>query len=214
MGFESKLAHGANVTLIGIALTLTGCSSPEFTNPPPADYLAPPPAAINGTWANEEDNGQRVRLLGQKDGTLKLYFSQIKPSADASPKDPLQAQTMHFDNTDWILLDFRKLAAWQGEEPYTEKSPYRLLKYVLETPDRLCGIELDTGVVAAAIKTGQLEGKVVASSPLPPQGMGMMASSLGRVVVTSPGDVWVKWWISLPESGKKFGPKWCFVRAT
>lgn len=213
MGFDSEWVRGTHVIWMCIIVTLTACSSPEFVNPPPASYLAPLPAAINGTWANEEDNGERVRLSGQKDGTLKLYFSQTKPSSERSPKEPLLAQTMHFDNADWILLDFRKIAAWQGEEPYTEKSQYRLLKYALDTPDRLCGTEMGINVFAEAIKSGQLEGKVVAPPPRPPQGMGMVPSSPGKVTVTSPGEAWVKWWIALPEARKKFGPTWCFVRA-
>jgi hypothetical protein len=206
MNSNLSLASGMSTFWISVVLMLlAGCSSPEFVNPPSADYLAPAPSTISGTWKNVEENGERVRISGQKDGTLKLYFSSVAPSSEHHPAAPLLAQSMHFDNSDWILIDFRKLAAWQGEEPYTEKSPYRLLKYVLETPDRLCGIELDTNVFAEAIKSGQLEGKVFTPPPHIPQPK--------NVTVTSPGELWVKWWIALPESQKKFGPKWCFVRA-
>lgn len=202
---RKSLTCGVYTIWIGFMLLLAGCNSPEFANPPPASYLAPLPAAINGTWANEVENGERVRLSGEKDGTLKLYFSETKPTAEPAPKEPLLAQTMHFDNADWMLLDFRKLAAWQKGDPYTEKSPYRVLKVVLEKPDRLCGIEMDTGVFAEAVKAGQLEGKVVLPPPHIPQPKG--------VTITSPGDAWVKWWIALPAAQKKFGPTWCFVRA-
>jgi hypothetical protein len=210
---ETNLARGAQALWLGIAsMLLAACSSPEFANPPPDKYLAPLPAAINGTWANEVENGERVRLAGQQDGTLKLFFSQAKPTSEPPPKEPLLAQTMHFDNADWILIDFRQVAAWQGEK-YTEKFPFRLLRFELQTPDRLCGTELGVSVFADAVKSGQLEGKAVFPPARPPQGMGMMAQPPAKVTVTSPGEAWVNWWIALPPEQKKFGPTWCFVRA-
>ena len=199
------LMCGIYAITVAMAMLLAGCSSPDFANPPPDAYLSPLPAAINGTWANEVENGERVRLSGQKDGTLKLYFSNTKPNAEPTPEEPLLAQTLRFDNTDWILLDFRKLAEWQKGDPYTDHSPYRLIKYVLENPDRLCGIEMNPAVFAEAVKSGKLEGTVVAPPPRMPQPP--------RVTITSPGEDWVKWWIAQPEDKKSFGHSWCFTRA-
>lgn len=190
-----------------VSTLLSGCNSPSFVNPPPDAYLVPLPSAINGTWANETENGERVRLSGQQDGTLRLYFSNTNPSQASAPTEPLLAQTLRFDNTDWLLLDFNKMAAWQGEQN-AEKSPFRLLKYVLKNPDRLCGIEMDTSVFAEAIKAGQLAGTTDTSDQKLPE-----SKQLISVVVTSPGADWVKWWSALPESKKMFGQTWCFQRA-
>lgn len=181
-----------SLLLTGLVL-LAGCSSSSFVNPPPPAYLVPLPSAINGTWANELDNGERVRLSGQEDGTIRFEFFQDKPSPNPPPAKPFLAQTLRFDNADWLLIDFRKLAAWQGEE-FTEQAQFRLLKYVLENPDRLCGIEMGPSVFADAIKSGQLAGTVDTSDK----------RSI-RVTVTSPGSEWVKWWTSLPESKKNMG---------
>lgn len=202
--YMNPLTCRAHSGLIGIGLLLlSGCSSPSFVNPPPAAYLVPLPGAINGIWANEVDNGERVRLSGQKDGTLRFDFSKVVPSNDPAYAKPLFAQTLRFDNTDWLLLDWRKLADWQGEQ-YTERSQYRLLKYSLEDPDRLCGTEMSTSIFAEAIESGQLTGTVDAS--------GAIDEPTKIVTVTSPGADWVKWWTTLPEDKKTFEATFCFRR--
>ena len=202
--FHSKtLSYRMHCAVIGV-LILAGCSSPNFVSAPPATYAAPLPVAINGTWGNEVENGQRIRLSGQMDGTLELYFSQTEPSAEHLPAEPFLAKTLHFADADWLLLDWRKLALWLGEKPDAERPPYVLLKFALEKPDRLCSYEMNTDVFAEAIESGKLTGTVSPS--------GLINPYAKNIVVTTLGADWVKWWTALPEAKKTYGSTWCFVR--
>ena len=205
-GYESLTNRMYCVWLGVMLILLAGCNSPNFVNPPPNNYLAPLPNAINGTWANEVENGERVRLSGQPDGVLRFYFFHVGPSDEPVSAEPLLAQTIRFDNSDWLLLDMSKLSAWQGET-YTEKAPFIFLKYTLENPDRLCGTEMDTHVFVEAIKSGQLAG----TFELPDPKLPVQVQST-QVTVTTSGADWVKWWSALPESKKTFGRTFCFLR--
>ncbi len=95
-------------------MLLTGCGSPNFVSPPPAVFLKPLPDTINGVWQSEEGVGQRVRLSGATDGVLSLHFLTAPADGEPLPAEPILAQTLHFDKTDWLLLDLFKLSAWTG----------------------------------------------------------------------------------------------------
>ncbi|MDD2721841.1 MAG: hypothetical protein PHH47_11100 [Gallionella sp.] len=184
-----------------LGLLLSACSSPDFAHPPPEVYAAPLPGVINGTWKNEEDNGVRVRLQSEPDGALRMYFSAPPDEAEPPPPAPFVARTMHFDNSDWLLLDMRAMAEWQGEK-FPGNASYILIRVELENPDRLCGIELNATLFMEAINSGKLAGSVEQKNQyLPP-----------KVIVTAPGTEWVKWWQELPAAARSDGPRWCFQR--
>lgn len=205
--FKKSLMCRLHSGLIGITLLLlAGCSnSLSFVHPPPASYHVPLPAEINGLWAFEgKDRGERIRVTGQKDGTARLNFIQTQPSSDPVPAEPLLAQTLRFDNTDWLLIDWRKVSVLFGDKD-NGKDSYRLLRFVPESPDRLCGIDLSVNIslFAEAIETGRLAGKVETNP-------GPLKSR--AVTVTSTGADWVNWWNTLPESSKAIAPPEFCVR--
>lgn len=186
--------------MVAAMLMLSACNSPDFVNPPPASYFARLPEAINGNWKNEEDNGTKVRLQNEPGGKLSMYFS-TPAEGERVPPGPLVAQTLHFGGADWLLLDMRKMAEWQGES-YTENAQYVLMQVTLENPDRVCGTELSTTLFMQAIQSGELSGTVVQPNPY----------MSPKVIVAASGADWVKWWLSLPESKRSYGPRWCFLR--
>lgn len=187
---------------IGVVL-LAACSSPVFENPPPKSYLSAPPASLNGIWANEVKNGARVRLKGKKNGSLRMDFLTEDLSPDPQAPKPLNAQIMRFDDTDWLLLDWRKLGEAVGEKS-DAGPPYRILKYTLQGTDRLCGTEINPAVFAEGIESGQLTGTVGSN--------GSLHHPANTAAVTSPGKDWVEWWIALPAEKKTFGETFCFRR--
>jgi hypothetical protein len=198
--------HLKNLTAasIGIALlALSGCSrSPNFEHEPPATYRIPFPQELNGVWAREgKDNGERVRVSSLDDGTMRIDFFKTSPSAKPAPDQPLIAQTLRFDGKDWLLIDMRKVSSLEGSQ-YAGQAPYKLIRYVLEDADRLCGIEPSATQFAGAIKSGKLDGNVKT-----------YVEPLTFVTVTSSGEEWVKWWSGLPDSEKLFvQPVYCFQR--
>jgi len=184
-------------------LLLSGCgSSLGFVHAPPASYRVPLPDGIQGVWAREgPDNGERVRVSSLDNGTVRLDFFKTKPSSQPMPEAPLILQALRFDNTDWLLIDMRKLSALEDAQ-YKGQAPYTLIKYALEDGNRLCGIQLGVSLFAQAIETGQLEGKV-----------DVYAKPFMRATVTSSGEDWVKWWVAQPASEKMFAqPVFCFQR--
>ncbi|HJV76379.1 MAG TPA: hypothetical protein VJ654_19310 [Noviherbaspirillum sp.] len=184
-------------------LLLAGCSgSPDFVHQPPASYRVPLPADIQGVWAREgKDNGERARVSALGDGTVRIDIFSTRPDAKHIPDTPLIAQALRFDNTDWLLVDRNKLSTMEHGR-YTDNAPYRLIKYVLEDDNRLCGIEPSASLFAAAIKAGKLEGRV-----------DDYAGPFKHVTVSSPGEIWVNWWSGLPASEKIFAqPVFCFQR--
>jgi len=198
---QSKNPLTSRIALV--CLLLAGCgAAPDFVHAPPASYLAPLAPAVHGVWARVgKDNGERVRVSGLADGTVRIDFFKTRPSAQPVPEQPLMAQALHFDNTDWLLIDMRKLSALDGGK-YTGSAPYRLIRYVLDDAGRLCGSEPGAHLFGEAIEAGKLEGKVTADV------MPRM-----RVTVTSAGADWVTWWSLLPASVKTFSqPALCFEK--
>lgn len=186
-----------------VTLLLAGCGgSPDFVHAPPASYRVPLPADIQGVWAREgKDSGERARVSALGDGTVRIDFFSTRPDAKHIPDTPLIAQALRFDNTDWLLVDRNKLSAMEHSQ-YAGDAPYRLIKYVLEDDNRLCGIEPSASLFAAAITAGKLEGKVKS-----------YAGPFKYVTVSSPGEVWVNWWSGLSASEKMFAqPVYCFQR--
>lgn len=186
-----------------IGLLLTGCSmTPHFVNAPPASYRVPLPPEIQGVWAREgKDNGERARVTAQEDGTVHIDFYKTKPAPADKPQAPVLAQALRFDDTDWLLVDLRELAAREGDK-YRGEAPYKLIKYVMEDDNRLCGILPSASLFAKAIKAGQLEGSVKT-----------YVEPMIDVTVISQGEEWVKWWSGLPASEKMFAqPVFCFKR--
>lgn len=193
----------AAASIGSVLLLLSGCSrSPNFEHAPPASYRVPFPEELNGVWAREgDDNGERVRVNGLDDGTMQIKFFKTRPSGKPAPDQPLIAQTLRFDHKDWLLIDMRKVSSLHGSQ-YAGEAPYKLIRYVLEDPDRLCGIEPSATLFAGAIKSGKLDGKVKT-----------YVEPMTFVTVTSAGEDWVKWWSGLPESEKMFvQPTYCFQR--
>lgn len=186
------------------ALLLSACgSAPDFMHEPPASYRVPLPAGVDGVWAREgKDNGERVRVSAQSDGALRIDFFTTGSSSGKAPQEPLFARTLRFDNTDWLLIDMRQLSASEGSQ-YKGIAPFRLIKYILQDTDRLCGIEPSAQLFAEGIQAGKLKGDVVTYSAPP--------GPLMHVTVTATGEEWVKWWSELPASAKTFAqPVFCF----
>lgn len=207
MIFSSKkwVRHCLHAGWMGAGLFLSGCSSTlGFVSPPPPSFHTSLSAEINGDWVFElNDTG--VHILVEKDGAVRLNFIKTKPSSDPVPGTPFTAQTLRFDNTNWLLVDMRNIATIFGEKSH-HKAPYQLLRFVQENPDRLCGISMSvrTRDFAEAIKAGQLEGEVETDAT---------TSRIRAATVTSEGTRWVAWWIGLPESQKTFAPmEYCFRR--
>jgi hypothetical protein len=185
------------------AMLLAGCGgAPDFVHEPPASYRVPLSADIQGVWTREgKDNGERARVSALADGTLRIDFFSTRPDAKNIPETPLIAQALRFDDTNWLLVDRNRLSTLEHSQ-YTGSAPYRLIKYVLEDSDRLCGIEPSASLFAAAIDAGKLEGKVE-----------RYAGPFKHVTVTSTGEDWVKWWSGLPAADKMFAqPVFCFQR--
>src|SRR4051794_41096968 len=115
------------------AVLLAGCgSSPNFVHEPPDAYRVSLPADIQGVWAREgKDNGERARVTAQGNGAVRIDIFKTRPSAQDKPQVPVFAQALRFDDTDWLLIDLRELAAREGDT-YTGNAPYKLIKYVLE----------------------------------------------------------------------------------
>lgn len=188
---------------MAIGLLVAGCSmTPNFVHAPPASYRASLPPEIQGVWAREgPDNSERARVTAQGDGTVRVDVYKIKPSPQDKPQAPLFLQALRFDDTDWLLVDLRELAASEGAK-YPGEAPYKLIKYVMEDGNRLCGIFPSASYFAKAIKAGQLRGSVKT-----------YVEPMIDVTVTSSGDEWVKWWSALPASEKMFAqPVFCFQR--
>lgn len=187
---------------IGV-LMLAGCgNSAEFVHEPPESLRIPMPAEIKGVWAREgKDNGERVRVSRLDDGAVRFDFFKAAPTGEPLPVESVTGRALHFDNQDWLLLDRRNVVS-PGGGAYTGLAPYMLTRYVLENPDRLCGISPSASVFAEAIKAGQLEGTV-----------DTFFKPWIRVTVSSAGADWVNWWISLPGSRKMYAaPAFCFQR--
>lgn len=196
----SKMALLGVMTIV---LLLTGCSmTPNFVHAPPASLRVPLPPEIQGAWAREgPNNGERARVTAQGDGTVRVDFYKLNPSPQDKPQAPVIVQALHFDGTDWLLVDLRELAAREGAK-YPGEAPYKLIKYVMEDDNRLCGILPSASRFAQAIKAGQLQGQVKT-----------YVEPMIDVTVTSPGEEWVKWWSDLPASEKLFAqPVFCFQR--
>ncbi|CAN5767675.1 hypothetical protein BH11PSE12_BH11PSE12_34060 [soil metagenome] len=190
----------SQLALIVLAmLSLSGCfSSVSIVNPPPASFYIPLPNEFNGTWAFEgKDRGERIRVLGQEDGTVRLNFLQTQPTNDPAPTDPFMAQTLRFDNANWLLVDGRKLSILFGDKD-KGKVDYNLVRLVLDKPDRLCGIDMSASIghFVEAIEAKQLDGKVERDATL-------LKST--HVTVTAKGADLVKWWVALPDSKKTIG---------
>ncbi|MGE5486178.1 MAG: hypothetical protein ACM3PQ_00080 [Methanosarcina sp.] len=186
-----------------LAALLTGCSmTPNFVQAPPPSYRVPLPPEIQGVWAREgKDNGERARITALGDGTVRVDLFKTRPSAEDKPQAPVFVQALRFDDTDWLLVDLRELAAREGAK-YPGDAPYKLIKYVMENDNRLCGILPSASRFAQAIKAGQLQGSVKT-----------YVEPMINVTVTSPGAEWVKWWSELPSSDKMFAqPVFCFQR--
>ncbi len=182
---------------------LSGCgNTTDFLHEPPASYRVPIADQIQGVWARDgDDNGERVRVTGLADGTVRLDFFSVRPTAEPMPSEPLMVHALRFDGKEWLSVDLRKLSRLQGQE-YSGHAPYKLLQYALENPDRLCGIEPGARLFADAITAGDLEGTVDTSF-----------KPWLRVTVTSAGHDWVNWWTALPASKKVFAPSvFCFQR--
>lgn len=196
--------------LMGLGmLLLAGCSnSISFIHPPAASFHVPLPAEINGMWAFEgKDRGERIRVTGLQDGSVRFSFIQVQPSNGALPVESFLAQTLRFDNADWLLLDWRKLSTAFGDKDKGQGA-YKLVRFVLDNPDRLCGIEMTARIdlFVEAIAAGQLEGTVLTNTAI-------LKST--HVTVTSAGPDWVKWWGALPESRKIMMPlEFCFRRVS
>lgn len=185
------------------SLLLGGCGvSPNFVHAPPAASRVPLPSKIQGVWAREgKDNGERARIVNLDDGTVRVDIFNVTPRPKDKPQEPLVAQALRFDETDWLLIDMRRLAVREGDT-YTGNAPYRLIRYALEGENRLCGIEPSANPFAKAIESGQLQGEVQ-----------NYVGSIKRVTVSSTGEEWVRWWSRLPASGKIFAqPVFCFQR--
>lgn len=182
--------------IVSAMVALTGCfSSVSIVNPPPASFYIPLPTEFNGTWAFEgKDRGERIRVLGQEDGTVRLNFIQTQPTNDPAPTDPFMAQTLRFDSANWLLVDGRKLGILFGDKD-KGKADYNLVRLVLDKPDRLCGIDMSASIshFIEAIEAKQLDGKV-------DSGAALLKSK--HVTVTATGADLIKWWVALPESKK------------
>jgi hypothetical protein len=184
------------------AALLVGCGkAPGFLHAPPDAYRVRAPAQIEGVWAHEgKDNGERVRITGGEDGSVRFVFYSV-PSTQAPAEPPLSAQLMSFGGRDWLLLDRRKLSARESSE-FKGGAPYTLVSYFFEGRDRLCGVEPSSRPFAAAIEQGRLGGTVDPS----------VKPSM-KVEVTSSGAHWVDWWTSLPPADQAFTqPVFCFQR--
>jgi hypothetical protein len=193
-----------HLVLAGICMAmLVGCgSSVEFVHEPPAAFRVPMPVGVQGVWAREgKDNGERVRVSSLEDGAVRFDFFKTRSSGEPLPVESMIAQALRFDNRDWLLLDRRKLIGPDGGS-YTGTAPYMLAQYAMENPDRLCGILPSGSMVAEAIESGKLEGKVET-----------YVKPWIRVTVTAAGADWVKWWNNLPDAEKRFvQPVFCFQK--
>ncbi len=186
-----------------VFLSLSGCgAAPDFVAPPPAAYHVPIGPELEGVWAREgPDNGERARLSGAADGALRIEIFTTRASSQEFPDQPLMAQLLHFDETNWLLLDMHKLSALTGDT-YEGAAPYRLIRYVLESPGRLCASEPSAQLFLEGINAGRLQGSVTAR----PGGR-------KHVTVSSAGEDWVAWWRALPASAKGFSqPAYCFTK--
>lgn len=188
-----------------------GCgNSPIFVNPPSPSYVVTAPAEFQGEWVREGYPAQHLRISKQEQGPLRLEFitlqtpkasESVKPTETPAAPKIVAGQTLRFDNTDWILLDWRAVIAAEGLER-AGQGVYEVIKYTIITPHRICGTGMSANVFAEAIKSGELKGKVDTSMPL-----------FKIVTVASPSADWVNWWSSLPTERKIFaGPMFCFKR--
>lgn len=197
-------AHWISSVFLSIGiLMLAGCgNSADFVHAPPESLRIPIPAEIKGVWAREgKDNGERVRVSRLDDDVVRFDFFKTGSTGEPLPVESMTGRALHFDNRDWLLLDRRDVVN-PGGQAYTGSAPYMLTRYVLENPDRLCGIAPSASIFAEGIKAGQLEGTV-----------DTYFNPWIRVTVSSSGADWVHWWASLPESRKMYAaPAFCFQR--
>lgn len=203
MTLAPRLMHAFAVLC---ALLVTGCGSPAFHHPPPANFASPLPDGVAGLWARAgKDNGERARISAPRNGQVRIHVYKVGEE-DSDEALHLSARTYRFDDTDWIVVEPDRLTENQaGAETGDRQVTYVLLKYIRHGEDKLCGAMLDPEAFALAIQSGALDGRV--DPPTIP--------AKTTVTVSSSGEDWMDWWMSLPASAKKFRGEelYCFQRA-